>query len=125
MNSTSRSDPPNVQLLTWVAALNKNISVDTFDLDAIDAQSLKLMQWADSETEWLDAHPSDPCYAETQRSWSRVVALVGQWAKLNREAIAEDDDSKIMQGTEVLVLANAEALKLADFIPLSDAACGT
>ena len=37
---------------------------DASELDAADAQALKLMQWADSETEWLDAHPSDPA---TQR----------------------------------------------------------
>ena len=100
-------------------------SIETFDPDAIDAQAQKLQRWADSETEWLDTHPSDPCYTETYGSWSSGVTLYGQTAKLFREAIAERNTTKLTQGDEAMTQGNAEFQKMLDSKPTSEAACAT
>ena len=96
---------------------------DAFDLDAADAQALKLMQWADSETEWLDAHPSDPCYAETHASFSNLVTLYGQAAKLWREAVAGGGESKLGQANETMTQGAVAMDKMVDSYPISAAAC--
>jgi len=100
-------------------------SIESFDPDAVDAQAQKLQRWVDSETEWLDSHPSDPCYAETYASWSSGVTLYGQTAKLYRQAIAERDTTKLTQGDEAMTQGNGEFQKMLDAKPISDDACGT
>ena len=46
--------------------------IDLTDAEAVDAQAQKLQRWADSETEWLNAHPFDSCYAGTYAPWWRA-----------------------------------------------------
>ena len=98
---------------------------DTDAMDALDANALKLQRWADGETEWLDAHPSDACYAGSHASWTRHVALFGQIATLVREGIAERDMAKVDQAVEVGREDDAEMQKMIDSVPISDDACGT
>ena len=96
---------------------------DASDLDAAAAQALRLTQWADSETEWLDAHPSDPCYAETHASYSNLVTLYGQAAKLWREAVSGGGESKLGQANETMTQGAAAMDKMVDSYPISAAAC--
>ena len=41
---------------------------DIYNDDAVNANTLELQRLTDSETEWLDSHPSEACYAETHAS---------------------------------------------------------
>ena len=91
-----------------VPTLREFESYDISDADAIDASAQKLQHWADRETEWLDTHPPDPCYAATHLFWSRSVTHYGQAAKLYREAIAEHDPTKLEQGTAALTQGEAD-----------------
>ena len=97
--------------------------VDASDFDTAVAQALKLVQWADSEAEWLEAHPSDPCYAETHASCSNLVTLYGQAAKLWREAVARGGESKLSQANETMTQGAAAMDKMVDSYPISAAAC--
>ena len=99
--------------------------IDIYNDDAVNAKTLALLRSTDSESEWLDTHPPDACYAETHASWSSAMAHIGQAASLFREAVAEHDDSKFKSGNEALTQGVAEAKKMTDSIPTSSFACAT
>ncbi len=99
--------------------------IDIYNDDAVNAKTLELLRLTDSESEWLDTHPPDACYAETHASWSSAMAHIGQAASLFREAVAEHDDSKFKSGNEALTQGVAEAKKMTDSIPTSSFACAT
>ena len=98
---------------------------DADAMDALDANAQKLQRWADGETEWLDGHPSDPCYAGSYASWTRHVALFGQIARLIREAIAKRDMAKMDKAVEMWREDDGEMQKMIDSVGISDDACGT
>ena len=85
----------------------------------------KLQRLTDSETEWLDAHPSDPCYAETHASWSSPVTLYGQAAKLCREAITGGGETKLEQANATMAQGAPRCDKRVDSYPDQPQACGT
>ena len=96
--------------------------VDDTDAHAVDALALKLQRWADSEREWLDAHPSDDCYAGTYAPWSKTVTLSGQTAKLIHDGIVERGQIKLEYAE--MTQAFGELDKVTPSVPSSNDACG-
>ena len=83
----------------------------------------KLQRVVDTEMEWLDAHPSDPCYAGTYTSYTRYMTINRQMATIYREWIAEGDPRKSDQMNEAWRQADVELQNVADSISISDDAC--
>ena len=81
------------------------------DADGLLHSWQKIRYWAGSEAVWLDAHPSDACYAGTYTLWSKVVTRV--------------DEGFLPKFTQFIAEIKAEMKKAMDSIPTSAAACGT
>lgn len=96
---------------------------DQTDAAAQDAQAQKLQRWADSESEWLKAHPFDSCYAGTYAPWWSSVIVARDYARLIHEGIAEGHQIRLNEADRTHLLA--EMKKTSNSIPISHDACTT